>query len=187
MKALCSEENRGELLESVIALPQEGEGSEKEVLKGGGNSEAENKTVKSSEDDPAYEITDLEEVSDIESVVSEQDRQVMEASEIILDDPEKDAYITGTVYAEADGYGVFMIPYEKGWSLTVDGKETELLRGDIGFLACRLPEGDHSLELKFEAPGLKAGAAGSAAFWVLFAVTRAVFQWKRYKLKVKSK
>lgn len=68
----------------------------------------------SSEDDPAYEITDLEEVSDIESVVSEQDRQVMEASEIILDDPEKDAYITGTVYAEADGYGAFMIPYEKG-------------------------------------------------------------------------
>lgn len=187
MKALCSEENRDELLESVIALPQEGEGSEKDVLKGGGNSEAENKTVKSSEDDPAYETTDLEEVSDIESVVSEQDRQVMEASEIILDDPEKDAYITGTVHAEADGYGVFMIPYEKGWSLTVDGKETELLRGDIGFLACRLPEGDYSLELKFEAPGLKAGAAGSAVFWVLFAVTRAVSQWKRYKLKVKSK
>ena len=187
MKALCSEENRDELLESVIALPQEGEGSEKDVLKGGGNSEAENKTVKSSEDDPAYETTDLEEVSDIESVVSEQDRQVMEASEIILDAPEKDAYITGTVHAEADGYGVFMIPYEKGWSLTVDGKETELLRGDIGFLACRLPEGDYSLELKFEAPGLKAGAAGSAVFWVLFAVTRAVSQWKRYKLKVKSK
>ena len=187
VKALCSEENRDELLESVIALPQEGEGSEKEVLKSGGNSEAENKTVKSSEDDPAYEITDLEEVSDIESVVSEQDRQVMEASEIILDAPEKDAYITGTVHAEADGYGVFMIPYEKGWNLTVDGKETELLRGDIGFLACRLPEGDHSLELKFEAPGLKAGAAGSAVFWVLFAVTRAVSQWKRYKLKVKSK
>lgn len=187
MKALCTEENRDELLESVIALPQEGEGSEKEVLKSGGNSEAENKTVKSSEDDSAYEITDLEEVSDIESVVSEQDRQVMEASEIILDAPEKDAYITGTVHAEADGYGVFMIPYEKGWNLTVDGKETELLRGDIGFLACRLPEGDHSLELKFEAPGLKAGAAGSAVFWVLFAVTRAVSQWKRYKLKVKSK
>ena len=41
--------------------------------------------------------------------------------------------------------------------------------------------------LKFPLPGLKAGAAGSAAFWVLFAVTRAVFQWKRYKLKVKSK
>ena len=80
--------------------------------------------------------------------------------------------------------GAEAFSYEKGWSLTVDGKETELLRGDIGFLACRLPEGDHSLELKFEAPGLKAGAVGSAVFWVLFAVTGAVSQWKRYKLKV---
>ena len=186
MKALCTEENRDELLESVIALPQEEEGSETETLKSGGNSEEENNAVKLSDNDLTYGPTDLEEVSDIGNVVSEQDRQVMEASQIILDDPEKDAYITGTVHAEADGYGLFMIPYEKGWSLTIDGKETELLRGDIGFLACRLPEGDHSLELKFEAPGLEAGAAGSAVFWVLFAVSRAVPRWKRYKLKVKS-
>lgn len=184
LKELCTEETRDQLLENVLALPEEG--SEKADQKNEEKPQEQNRTSELSAS--SSEITDLEEVSEIESVVSEKDRQVMEASEIILDDPEKDAYITGTVHAEADGYGLFMIPYEKGWSLTIDGKETELLRGDIGFLACRIPEGDHSLELKFEAPGLKAGAVGSAVFWVLFAVSRTVPRWKRYKyLKAKSK
>lgn len=188
MKALCTEENRDELLESVIALPREREESEKEDQRKTEKSDEKNKATKPSDDNPASEITDLEEFSDIKRVVSERDRQVMESSEIILDDPEKDAHITGTVHAEADGYGLFMIPCEKGWSLTVDGKETELLRGDIGFLACHIPEGDHSLELKFEAPGLKAGAVGSTVFWALFAVSRMVSLWKKDKyLKVRSK
>lgn len=67
---------------------------------------------------------------------------------------------------------MFMIPYEKGWSLTIDGKETELLRGDIGFLACEIPEGDHTLELTFQAPGLKKGVPASILFWILFGVSR---------------
>ena len=62
-------------------------------------------------------------------------------------------------------------------------EKNRTLRGDIG-LVCRLPGGGSQSELKFEAQGLKAGAAGSAVFWVLFAVTGAVSQWKRYKLKV---
>lgn len=63
-----------------------------------------------------------------------------------------------------------MIPYEDGWELTIDGEEAELLRGDIGFLACEVPEGDHTLELTFHAPGLMEGAAGSAACWAAFAI-----------------
>ena len=43
MKALCNKENRDELLESVIALQKKEEGSEKDVLKGGGNSEKKTK------------------------------------------------------------------------------------------------------------------------------------------------
>lgn len=65
-----------------------------------------------------------------------------------------------------------MIPYEKGWSLTIDGEKAELLRGDIGFLACEVPEGDHTILLTFEAPGLKAGTIGSVLFWILFAQSR---------------
>ena len=78
---------------------------------------------------------------------------------------------------------MFMIPYEKGWSLTIDGKETELLRGDIGFLACEIPEGDHTLELTFQAPGLKAGMLASCLFWILFGVSRGVEKYGRRKQK----
>ncbi len=101
-----------------------------------------------------------------------------------------------------------MIPYEKGWSLTIDGKETELLRGDIGFLACEIPwsltidgketellrgdigflaceipEGDHTLELTFQAPGLKTGMLASCLFWILFGVSRGVEKYGRRKQK----
>ena len=89
-----------------------------------------------------------------------------------LDSPQKDSVVTGSVHAEADGYALFMIPYEKGWSLTIDGEKAELLRGDIGFLACEVPEGDHTILLTFEAPGLKAGTIGSVLFWILFAQSR---------------
>ena len=59
----------------------------------------------------------------------------------VLDAPEKDSYLTGQVHAEADGYLLFMIPYEAGWHLSVDGNETGLIRGDLGFLCCRIPAG----------------------------------------------
>lgn len=151
LKELCTEETRDQLLENVVALSVEDQDS------------LENEKSPS-------EPADIREVSEISTLLSEEDQASMKASEIILDNPERDSRITGTIHAETEGYGLFMIPYEKGWSLTIDGKETELLRGDIGFLACEIPEGDHTLELTFQAPGLKAGAAGSCFFWILYAV-----------------
>ena len=94
-------------------------------------------------------------------------------SSVTLDAPQKDSVVTGSVHAEADGYALFMIPYEKGWSLTIDGERAELLRGDIGFLACEVPEGDHTILLTFEAPGLKAGTIGSVLFWILVCTEQA--------------
>ena len=72
-----------------------------------------------------------------------------------------------------------MIPYENGWSLTVDGEETELVRGDIGFLACKVASGDHDIVLKFTAPGLYVGAAGSVIFWILFAGSRIIIVYRK--------
>ena len=63
-----------------------------------------------------------------------------------------------------------MIPYEAGWELTIDGEEAELLKGDIGFLACEVPEGDHTLELTFHAPRLMEGTAATAGGWGAFAI-----------------
>ena len=124
---------------------------------------------------------EITETSDLDTLKTEEMARGEEASYVTLDAPEKDSLITGSIHAEIDGYAMFMIPYEKGWTLTIDGKETELLRGDIGFLACKVPEGDHTLTLSFHAPGLKAGAAGSLAFWILYVVLVAGTQLYRKK------
>lgn len=87
-------------------------------------------------------------------------------SPVTLDAPRKDSLVTGRVQAASDGYVMFMIPYEDGWQLTVDGEETELIRGDLGFLACRVTAGDHELKLAFHAPMLKEGLAASAVCWL---------------------
>lgn len=116
--------------------------------------------------------TEIGDVSEIQTLKSEEQETAEQNSSVTLDAPQKDSVVTGSVHAEADGYALFMIPYEKGWSLTIDGEKAELLRGDIGFLACEVPEGDHTILLTFEAPGLKTGTIGSVLFWILFAQSR---------------
>lgn len=116
--------------------------------------------------------TEIGDASEIQTLKSEEQETAEQNSSVTLDALQKDSVVTGSVHAEADGYALFMIPYEKGWSLTIDGEKAELLRGDIGFLACEVPEGDHTILLTFEAPGLKAGTIGSVLFWILFAQSR---------------
>ena len=116
--------------------------------------------------------TEIGDVSEIQTLKSEAQKTAEQNSSVTLDAPQKDSVVTGNIHAEADGYVLFMIPYEKGWSLTIDGERAELLRGDIGFLACEVPEGDHTIRLTFEAPGLKAGMTGSLLFWILFGQSR---------------
>ena len=116
--------------------------------------------------------TEIGDASEIQTLKSEEQETAEQNSSVTLDAPQKDSVVTGSVHAEADGYALFMIPYEKGWSLAIDGEKAELLRGDIGFLACEVPEGDHTILLTFEAPGLKAGTIGSVLFWILFAQSR---------------
>lgn len=116
--------------------------------------------------------TEIGDASEIQTLKSKEQETAEQNSSVTLDAPRKDSVVTGSVHAEADGYALFMIPYEKGWSLTIDGEKAELLRGDIGFLACEVSEGDHTILLTFEAPGLKAGTIGSVLFWILFAQSR---------------
>lgn len=92
------------------------------------------------------------------------------ASSVVLDQPETDSFITGSIQAASAGYVMFMIPFEKGWSLTLNGEETELIRGDLGFLACHVEEGEYELELTYDPPFLKEGIAVSIVFWIIYVI-----------------
>ncbi len=49
------------------------------------------------------------------------------------------------------------IPYDKGWSATVDGKETIIEKVDAGLMGVLLEKGNHKVELRFEPPYVREG------------------------------
>ena len=61
------------------------------------------------------------------------------------------------------------IPAEDGWQLYIDGQPASYKVYQNAYIAFDAPTGDHTAELVFTAPGLKAGAAVSCAGIVLLA------------------
>ncbi len=70
----------------------------------------------------------------------------------------------------ADETVITTIPYENGWTLYIDGQETEIKHYQGAFIAFKCPEGAHTAELRFIAPGLKTGAVISGVGIVALAV-----------------
>lgn len=58
----------------------------------------------------------------------------------------------------SDEYLYFRIPYASGWSASIDGEPVEVLNANVGFMAVKLPEGTHQVELRYETPNLRTGA-----------------------------
>jgi len=58
----------------------------------------------------------------------------------------------------SDEYLYFRIPYASGWSASIDGEPAEVLNANVGFMAVKLPEGTHQVELRYETPNLRTGA-----------------------------
>ena len=82
-----------------------------------------------------------------------------------------DTSIKGNIDVKEAGRLIFSIPNEEGWTLYVDGKETEILDFKDTFISVYLEEGHHDIELKYMTPGLMAGAIISAVCIGLFALT----------------
>ena len=74
-----------------------------------------------------------------------------------------DGYVNLTANIEDDDIVITTVPYEKGWTLYIDGKEAEITPYQGAFIAFDVPSGSHTCELKFIAPGFKPGVIVSAA------------------------
>ncbi len=91
-----------------------------------------------------------------------------------------DTYLCGTVTAKQDGMFYTSIPYEPGWKAYVDGEEVALAEGYDAFcedvkltdavISFPLTAGEHTIELRYEAPGLKIGAIISVVSLLIFAL-----------------
>ena len=60
--------------------------------------------------------------------------------------------IEGSVSNDKDSILFFSIPYDKGWSIYVDGVKSELMKVNYGFIGTYLPAGDHDVILQYRMP-----------------------------------
>jgi len=68
-----------------------------------------------------------------------------------------ESYIKGQIYLEDDQFVYTSIPYDKGWSVYVDGKKTDTFSLADALLAFNAKKGQHEIEFKYSIPGFKTG------------------------------
>ncbi|GGU27667.1 YfhO family protein [Nocardioides albus] len=100
--------------------------------------------------------------------------------EVLRDEPET---IRASVTADGAGYLVVADSIARpGWSATVDGRAVDLVAGNHAFAAVPVPDGTHTVTLRYEAPGLRAGAAissGGVLVLALLLVPAVLRRWRR--------
>lgn len=57
--------------------------------------------------------------------------------------------ITGKVRSDKAGILFFSIPFDSGWHIYIDGRETEKFRVNVGFLGGIVPSGQHTIRLVY--------------------------------------
>ncbi len=81
-----------------------------------------------------------------------------------------DAGFTAQASMAKENYVFFSVPYEDGFTAYVDGSETSIIKATYGFMAVRVPEGEHTIEFKYVPSGLKTGIYMSIAGLLLLAI-----------------
>ena len=68
-----------------------------------------------------------------------------------------ECHLEGTFDAMEEEYLFFSIPYDDGWKVSIDGKNTETTTIGNAFLSVIIPEGEHEITLDFVPEGYKTG------------------------------
>lgn len=75
----------------------------------------------------------------------------------------KDSKIKGNVKASKDCVMLMGMPYDEGWTVILDGEEVELIDQGTHIMTFAVPEGEHTLEMRYFPQGLKEGIFVTAA------------------------
>ena len=89
-----------------------------------------------------------------------------------------DTSLNGTIDVTKAGRFVLSIPYEEGWTLFVDGVETDAIAFEDTFLSVYLEEGTYEIALLYRTPGFDIGAIISVVCVGLFGLS--IIVRKRY-------
>ena len=89
--------------------------------------------------------------------------------------------LTGTVNNQYnDPYLQLSVPYEKGWTVTVNGKKQEVLNS-MDYLAVSIPEGESEVEFVYHTPLLRESVVVSLALAIVFVGGDALYVQRKRK------
>ena len=95
-----------------------------------------------------------------------------EISPFVIDrDKTKGDVIEGSINVKDDGYFKLSIPYDKGFEIYVDGKNTPYEVVNRSFIGFKINEGSHDIRVVYVSPLFKEGLVISGVGLVLFVVT----------------
>ncbi len=89
--------------------------------------------------------------------------------------------ITGDISVDKEKLLVLSIPYQKGWTAYVDGKEVDIKKANLMYSAIDLEPGDHDVRLVFRRPGIKASLCLSAVGITIFIIALII---RRRRIKI---
>ena len=93
----------------------------------------------------------------------------------------KDGYINGDINVTEDKTLLYTsIPYDEGWSVTVDGVEVEYIKILDGLIGVELNEGNHNIEFKYKTPGLLLGSSISLISIIIIVFIEIVKKKSKY-------
>ncbi len=94
-----------------------------------------------------------------------------------------DHQIAGDILVENDGYLATTLPYDKGYDITVDGKNKSYEKVNTAFVGFPIQKGTHHIVMEYHAPYKRAGMILTYIGFLLFALC-IVIDHKRRKLSI---
>lgn len=85
---------------------------------------------------------------------------------------------TSTIALGRENLVFYSVPYDKGWSATVNGQPAKIQKTSFGFMSVRAPAGKASIRFTYTAPGLFLGLGITVAGCLILAVY--LLLWRKF-------
>lgn len=88
---------------------------------------------------------------------------------------------TAEITAEKDTLVFFSVPYEQGWTATVNGVEVAVEKVNVGFMAVPAAKGHNTITFTYQTPGLALGvkiSVAAIALWFIYTIISLVLTKK---------
>ena len=81
------------------------------------------------------------------------------------------------INADKDSLLFFSVPYEDGWTATVNGQPAEIEKVNFGFMAVKVNAGENEVKFKYETAGLRTGIMMTVGGFILLLAYLAVLKF----------